>query len=255
MCVSDLELLFPTAPNSPITVVTVTQRSSQCEEAAEPDRDQLLQRVCPVTFSPSSPWVWICDVALKQLLAFFFPSVCERCKGNVLLPVDRGLLGRLHRPNNRNSCESTAACRIVFLMLKMHSIPVNQHFLMSPDSSSHRHWVKPHCEQRRSWDIWASTSKLPAPALSFATSWEERLCSLGLFSLMRPLTALLSQDYKDFQTYSRTRTRDFYFNIFCKSKSQHLYLWFDEAWKTMRVSVGMWVCRVCRIVSRTWLKL
>lgn len=50
MRASDLELLFPTAPNSPITVVTVTQRSSQCEEAAEPDRDQLLQRVRPATF-------------------------------------------------------------------------------------------------------------------------------------------------------------------------------------------------------------
>ncbi|TWW64084.1 metabolism of cobalamin associated Da [Takifugu rubripes] len=40
----DMELLFPSAPTNPITVVTVTQRSSQCGEAAEHDRDQLLQR-------------------------------------------------------------------------------------------------------------------------------------------------------------------------------------------------------------------
>ncbi|TKS66252.1 Methylmalonic aciduria and homocystinuria type D protein, mitochondrial [Collichthys lucidus] len=40
----DLELLFPSAPNTSITVVTVTQRSSRCEEAAEQDRDQLLHR-------------------------------------------------------------------------------------------------------------------------------------------------------------------------------------------------------------------
>ncbi|XP_068165382.1 metabolism of cobalamin associated Da [Antennarius striatus] len=36
----DLELLFPSAPNTPITVVTVTQ----CEDATEQDRDQLLHR-------------------------------------------------------------------------------------------------------------------------------------------------------------------------------------------------------------------
>lgn len=40
----DLELLFPSAPNTSITVVTVTQRSSRSEEAAEQDRDQLLHR-------------------------------------------------------------------------------------------------------------------------------------------------------------------------------------------------------------------
>ncbi|TMS11554.1 Methylmalonic aciduria and homocystinuria type D protein, mitochondrial [Larimichthys crocea] len=40
----DLELLFPSAPNTSITVVTVTQRSSRFEEAAEQDRDQLLHR-------------------------------------------------------------------------------------------------------------------------------------------------------------------------------------------------------------------
>lgn len=46
---SDMELLFPSAPTNPITVVTVTQRSSQCGEAAELDRDQLLQRVSPAS--------------------------------------------------------------------------------------------------------------------------------------------------------------------------------------------------------------
>uniref|UniRef100_A0A8D2ZIN0 Metabolism of cobalamin associated Da n=1 Tax=Scophthalmus maximus TaxID=52904 RepID=A0A8D2ZIN0_SCOMX len=47
----DLELLFPSAPTTSITVVTVAQRSSRREEeeaaaaaAAEPDRDQLLHR-------------------------------------------------------------------------------------------------------------------------------------------------------------------------------------------------------------------
>ncbi|XP_068612383.1 cobalamin trafficking protein CblD-like [Brachionichthys hirsutus] len=39
-----LELLFPSAPNTPITVVTVTQSHSLCEEATEQDRDQLLHR-------------------------------------------------------------------------------------------------------------------------------------------------------------------------------------------------------------------
>lgn len=40
----DLELLFPSAPTSSITVVTVTQRSSRCEEAPEQDRDKLLNK-------------------------------------------------------------------------------------------------------------------------------------------------------------------------------------------------------------------
>uniref|UniRef100_A0A3Q1GGK8 Metabolism of cobalamin associated Da n=1 Tax=Acanthochromis polyacanthus TaxID=80966 RepID=A0A3Q1GGK8_9TELE len=41
----DLELLFPTAPTSSITVVTVTQSSSRWEdEAAELDKDQLLHK-------------------------------------------------------------------------------------------------------------------------------------------------------------------------------------------------------------------
>uniref|UniRef100_A0AAQ4RPP6 Metabolism of cobalamin associated Da n=1 Tax=Gasterosteus aculeatus aculeatus TaxID=481459 RepID=A0AAQ4RPP6_GASAC len=40
----DLELMFPTAPTSSITVVTVTQSNGQCEEAAEPDKDQLLHK-------------------------------------------------------------------------------------------------------------------------------------------------------------------------------------------------------------------
>ncbi|XP_022602273.1 methylmalonic aciduria and homocystinuria type D homolog, mitochondrial-like [Seriola lalandi dorsalis] len=40
----DLELLFPSAPTNSITVVTVTQSSSLCEETAEQDRDQLLHR-------------------------------------------------------------------------------------------------------------------------------------------------------------------------------------------------------------------
>lgn len=41
----DLELLFPSAPATSITVVTVTQRSGRCvEEAEELDRDQLLHR-------------------------------------------------------------------------------------------------------------------------------------------------------------------------------------------------------------------
>ncbi|XP_060922932.1 metabolism of cobalamin associated Da [Limanda limanda] len=41
----DLELLFPAAPTTSITVVTVTQRSLRCEEPVEePDKDQLLHR-------------------------------------------------------------------------------------------------------------------------------------------------------------------------------------------------------------------
>lgn len=40
----DLELLFPLAPTTSITVVTVSQRSSLCEEAVQPDREQLLHR-------------------------------------------------------------------------------------------------------------------------------------------------------------------------------------------------------------------
>ncbi|KAI3365985.1 hypothetical protein L3Q82_009813 [Scortum barcoo] len=40
----DMELLFPSAPASSITVVTVTQRGSRHEEAAELDREQLLHR-------------------------------------------------------------------------------------------------------------------------------------------------------------------------------------------------------------------
>uniref|UniRef100_A0A3P8TGN3 Metabolism of cobalamin associated Da n=1 Tax=Amphiprion percula TaxID=161767 RepID=A0A3P8TGN3_AMPPE len=45
VCVSDLEVLFPTAPTSSITVVTVTQSSSRWEdEAAGLDKDQLLHK-------------------------------------------------------------------------------------------------------------------------------------------------------------------------------------------------------------------
>ncbi|XP_039978774.1 cobalamin trafficking protein CblD-like [Xiphias gladius] len=40
----DLELLFPSAPTTSITVVTVTQRSSRREETAGQDRAQLLHR-------------------------------------------------------------------------------------------------------------------------------------------------------------------------------------------------------------------
>ncbi|XP_040888036.1 metabolism of cobalamin associated Da [Toxotes jaculatrix] len=40
----DLEQMFPSAPTSSITVVTVTQRSGRCEDIAEQDRDQLLHR-------------------------------------------------------------------------------------------------------------------------------------------------------------------------------------------------------------------
>uniref|UniRef100_UPI0037E70E7A metabolism of cobalamin associated Da n=1 Tax=Semicossyphus pulcher TaxID=241346 RepID=UPI0037E70E7A len=40
----DLELLFPSAPTNSITVVTVTQSSSRCEEAVEQDRDKLLNK-------------------------------------------------------------------------------------------------------------------------------------------------------------------------------------------------------------------
>nr|XP_057906938.1 metabolism of cobalamin associated Da [Doryrhamphus excisus] len=39
----DLELLFPTAPNTSITVVTVSQRSGRLEET-QPDKEQLLSR-------------------------------------------------------------------------------------------------------------------------------------------------------------------------------------------------------------------
>ncbi|XP_061546718.1 metabolism of cobalamin associated Da [Phycodurus eques] len=39
----DLELLFPTVPNTSITVVTVSPRSGRCKEA-EPDREQLLSQ-------------------------------------------------------------------------------------------------------------------------------------------------------------------------------------------------------------------
>ncbi|KAK2880396.1 metabolism of cobalamin associated Da [Channa argus] len=40
----DLELLFPSAPTNSITVVTVTQRSSLCEETAKQERDHLLHK-------------------------------------------------------------------------------------------------------------------------------------------------------------------------------------------------------------------
>lgn len=40
----DLELMFPSAPTTSITVVTVTQSNSWCEGAAEQDRDQLLHK-------------------------------------------------------------------------------------------------------------------------------------------------------------------------------------------------------------------
>ncbi|CAJ1087039.1 metabolism of cobalamin associated Da isoform X2 [Xyrichtys novacula] len=40
----DLELLFPSAPTSSITVVTVTQGSSRSEEVSEQDREGLLNR-------------------------------------------------------------------------------------------------------------------------------------------------------------------------------------------------------------------
>ncbi|XP_026220281.1 metabolism of cobalamin associated Da [Anabas testudineus] len=40
----DLEVLFPTAPTTSITVVTVTQRSNRREETAEQDGDQLLHK-------------------------------------------------------------------------------------------------------------------------------------------------------------------------------------------------------------------
>ncbi|GLD75321.1 methylmalonic aciduria and homocystinuria type D homolog, mitochondrial-like protein [Lates japonicus] len=49
----DLELLFPSAPTTSITVVTVTQRSSRREETAEQDGDQLMHRVSPQTFHSS----------------------------------------------------------------------------------------------------------------------------------------------------------------------------------------------------------
>ncbi|XP_075950703.1 metabolism of cobalamin associated Da [Anarhichas minor] len=40
----DLELMFPSAPTTSITVVTVTQSNGRCEEAAEQDKDQLLRK-------------------------------------------------------------------------------------------------------------------------------------------------------------------------------------------------------------------
>ncbi|XP_041637686.1 metabolism of cobalamin associated Da [Cheilinus undulatus] len=40
----DLELLFPSAPTTSITVVTVTQRSGRCEEVEEQDREKLLSK-------------------------------------------------------------------------------------------------------------------------------------------------------------------------------------------------------------------
>lgn len=44
LCVSDLELMFPSVPPSAITVVTVTQRSSLHDEAQQ-ESNQLLDRV------------------------------------------------------------------------------------------------------------------------------------------------------------------------------------------------------------------
>ncbi|KAK5891110.1 hypothetical protein CgunFtcFv8_018399 [Champsocephalus gunnari] len=40
----DLELMFPSAPTASITVVTVTQGNSRCEEVAEQDREQQLNK-------------------------------------------------------------------------------------------------------------------------------------------------------------------------------------------------------------------
>ncbi|XP_056286909.1 metabolism of cobalamin associated Da [Pseudoliparis swirei] len=40
----DLELMFPSAPTTSITVVTVTQSNGVCEEAAAQDKDQLLRK-------------------------------------------------------------------------------------------------------------------------------------------------------------------------------------------------------------------
>jgi len=45
--VTDLELMFPSAPTTSITVVTVTQSNGVCEEAAAQDKDQLLRKVSP----------------------------------------------------------------------------------------------------------------------------------------------------------------------------------------------------------------
>lgn len=45
LSLSDLEMMFPSAPASSITVVTVTHRQSSSEEVAQPDSDQLLNTV------------------------------------------------------------------------------------------------------------------------------------------------------------------------------------------------------------------
>lgn len=58
------------APAAPITVVTVTQRSGRCEEAAEPDRDQLLQRVSAVAFLNG-----FVGVMLRQLVTVCLSSL------------------------------------------------------------------------------------------------------------------------------------------------------------------------------------
>ncbi|XP_071320869.1 metabolism of cobalamin associated Da isoform X2 [Trachinotus anak] len=60
----DLELLFPSVPNTSITVVTVAQRSSRCEEPAEQGRDQLLHRFFA---SPSSQTTLQTEEELRHL--------------------------------------------------------------------------------------------------------------------------------------------------------------------------------------------
>lgn len=129
-------------------------------------------------------------------------AVCKWCEGDVLLPVDCRLLGRLHRPDNRNSCKFFSQDTAKVLEPVENIVPFD---LRSPtvlnlfsNSSLHLPRVQPHSKQRRACDIWASTSRLLGPARLSDTSWEERRCLWGQFSLMHLLTVLLLQDYKEF---------------------------------------------------------
>lgn len=135
--------------------------------------------------------------------------------------------------------------------------PLHHHRLVFPNSSLHPLQVKPHCKQRRSWGIWASTSRRPARARSFATSWEGRLCLWGRFSPTHLLTAPLWRGYKDFQTNSMMRNRFFFFLLYLinrSTKSKHK----ASVYGLKSLVYGALIerlCRVCLTVTRTWVRL
>lgn len=175
-------------------------------------------------------------------------SVCLACvhtRATRSCPLLIGSLRTLLLPGVNRLWETSVNIKVHFITIA----------LCFPNSSLHPLQVKPRFERKRSWGIWASTSRRPARAQSSATSWGERLCLWGRFSPTRLLTAPLWRGYKDFQTNSMMRNRFFCLYLINHStKSKHgasIYGLKSLAYGALSERL----CRVCLTVTRTWLRL